>query len=278
MLIAANHPNAFLDAIVLATLFKQPVYSLTRGDVFINKFYSRLLHSLKMLPIYRLKEGADTIERNYSTFAACIDIFKKGGIVLIFSEGETTNDWRLRPLKKGTARLALTAWQDGIPLQVLPTGINYSTFRSFGKDIILNFGDIITKKDIRDKGFEGAAINELNDILYKRLPGLVYNKEQMENNSPSPAKKIMLFIPAVFGYLLHLPLLCIVNLLIRKKDDDMYDSIVLGLFFFFYPLYLFIIYIIIIMFAKATYGLLLLLAVPVMGWAYLQLRPLLKVQ
>ena len=37
LLIAANHPNSFLDAIILATLFKNPVYSLTRGDAFKGK-------------------------------------------------------------------------------------------------------------------------------------------------------------------------------------------------------------------------------------------------
>ena len=37
LLIAANHPNSFLDAIILDTLFKNTVYSLTRGDAFKGK-------------------------------------------------------------------------------------------------------------------------------------------------------------------------------------------------------------------------------------------------
>lgn len=32
LLIACNHPDSFLDAIILATLFRRPVYSLAAGS------------------------------------------------------------------------------------------------------------------------------------------------------------------------------------------------------------------------------------------------------
>ena len=93
-----------------------------------------------MLPVYRVSEGVENLEHNYTTFDACEKLFEKNKIVLIFSEGRCINEWHLRPLKKGTARLALTAWQHNIPLKVLPLGINYSSFRKFGKNMHLNFG------------------------------------------------------------------------------------------------------------------------------------------
>ena len=131
LIIASNHPNSFLDAIILATLFKSPVYSLARGDAFAGKMITKILNSFNMLPVYRVSEGVENLEQNYTTFEACQDIFKKNGIILIFSEGRCINEWHLRPLKKGTARLALAAWQQNIPLEVLPLGINYSKFRKF---------------------------------------------------------------------------------------------------------------------------------------------------
>ncbi|MGN6605245.1 MAG: 1-acyl-sn-glycerol-3-phosphate acyltransferase, partial [Ginsengibacter sp.] len=70
LLIAANHPNSFLDAIIVSTLFKQPVYSLARGDVFANGFFSKVLRSVNMLPVYRLSEGAENLGYNYVTFEA----------------------------------------------------------------------------------------------------------------------------------------------------------------------------------------------------------------
>jgi 1-acyl-sn-glycerol-3-phosphate acyltransferase len=139
LLIAANHPNSFLDAIIISTLFKKPVYSLARGDAFAGKFITKILVSLNMLPVYRMSEGVENLGLNYSTFDACKKLFKENKIVLIFSEGRCINEWHLRPLKKGTARLAVDAWENEIPLKVLPLGINYSSFRFYGKNVFLNF-------------------------------------------------------------------------------------------------------------------------------------------
>src|SRR5664279_3900589 len=165
LIIAANHPNSFLDAIIMATLFNNPVHSLARGDAFAGKNITKILTTLNMLPVYRISEGVENLEHNYSTFQACQTLFKKGKIVLIFSEGRCINEWHLRPLKKGTARLALSAWQHNIPLSILPLGINYSSFRKFGKTLHLNFGNIITKEDIRADLSSGAAVIEFNKRL-----------------------------------------------------------------------------------------------------------------
>src|SRR5215216_614897 len=131
LLLAANHPNSFLDGMILTTLFDHPVHSLARGDVFKNKWINKFLRSIQLLPVYRTSEGVENLEHNYTTFAACIEAFKKAGIVLIFSEGRCENEWHLRPLKKGTARLSISSWEKNIPLTVIPTAFNYSSFKNF---------------------------------------------------------------------------------------------------------------------------------------------------
>ena len=77
LLLAVNHPNSFLDAVILCTLFDKPVYSLARGDAFNGKLISKLLYSLKLLPVYRASEGIENLEDNYTTFEKCIKIFKQ---------------------------------------------------------------------------------------------------------------------------------------------------------------------------------------------------------
>ena len=47
LLIASNHPNSFLDAIILATLFKNPVYALARGDAFAGKLITKFTFTSK---------------------------------------------------------------------------------------------------------------------------------------------------------------------------------------------------------------------------------------
>lgn len=283
LLIAANHPSSFLDAAILATLFKHSIYSLARGDAFVNNFYKRLLFSLKMLPVYRISEGAENLEHNYTTFSACIDIFKKNGIVLIFSEGLCKNEWHLRSLKKGTARLAISAWQQGIPLKVLPLGINYSSFRIFGKNVILNFGEIITDPDSYqdEKNLpDGKAVIDFNLKLQQQLKNLVIEAEPSDKEKIKKIffiqqpliKKILFFIPAIAGLILHAPLYYPIILSIKNRANDHYDSIVVGLLFILYPIYLLVITIIVYFISGDLWALLLLILIPFTAWALLQLK------
>lgn len=283
LLIAANHPSSFLDAAILATLFKHSIYSLARGDAFVNNFYKRLLFSLKMLPVYRISEGAENLKHNYTTFSACIDIFKKNGIVLIFSEGLCKNEWHLRSLKKGTARLAISAWQQGIPLKVLPLGINYSSFRIFGKNVILNFGEIITDPDSYqdEKNLpDGKAVIDFNLKLQQQLKNLVIEAEPSDKEKIKKIlfiqqpliKKILFFIPAIAGLILHAPLYYPVILSIKNRANDHYDSIVVGLLFILYPIYLLVITIIVYFISGDLWALLLLILIPFTAWALLQLK------
>src|SRR5436189_1186540 len=174
LLLACNHPNSFLDGAILAVRFEQPLHSLARGDVFKKPLYIRLLKSLKIHPIYRTSEGHEKLNINYRTFEVCKEIFKQNGIVLIFSEGQCINEWHLRPLKKGTARIAFSAWDENIPLEVLPVGINYSSFRRFSKNVFVNFGEIITKHDFDLDHADGKRNQFFTYKLEQQLQQLVF--------------------------------------------------------------------------------------------------------
>ena len=252
ILIAANHPNSFLDAILLCSLFKRPIYSLARGDAFKNKSIHKLLLSLNMFPVYRVSEGVENMEENYKTFDECIEVFKRNGIVLIFSEGRCVNEWHLRPLKKGTARLAITAWEQGISLKVIPLGINYQSFKSFGKNIFLNFGNYISLQDVAFAKTEssGNKIQLFNTTLKLALQKLVLEIDSNDTaklqstfrQKISGTKKILLAIPAFAGFVLHAPLYIPVQKFAFKKFGkiDHYDSVTVGMLFILYPFYLII--------------------------------------
>jgi len=248
LLLAANHPNSFLDAILLCTLFKQPVYSLARGDAFKKPWTAKLLTALKMLPVYRVSEGVENMEENYTTFELCKNIFRQNGIVLIFSEGQCVNEWHLRPLKKGTARLAVSSWQEGIPLKALPVGINYQSFGKFGKQVHLNFGTPVTYDEISVKEGQGRLLQAFNNILFTQLAPLVYEIEPGDTKKlkatfhlPQPGwKKVLLWLPSLVGRCLHAPLYCYLERRVKAKraSSDHFDSLVVSLLLFSYPFYI----------------------------------------
>jgi 1-acyl-sn-glycerol-3-phosphate acyltransferase len=284
LLIAANHPNSFLDAILLCSIFKQPIYSLARGDAFKNNFVAKILRGLNMFPVYRVSEGVENLEENYKTFDECINIFKKNGIVLIFSEGKCINEWNLRPLKKGTARLAMTAWEQGIPLKIIPTGINYHSFTSFGKNVQLNFGEVISQENIAFKNEDayGTKVQTFNAALKLQLEKLVVQIKPVDENKIketfevkiSKLKKILLFIPALCAYILHALLYIPVQKFTYKKFGtiDHYDSVVVGLLFILYPFYLLLIALIVYLLWGSWWWLLVFVIFPFMAWSFVAIK------
>jgi len=247
LLLACNHPNSFLDGAILADLFEQPLHSLARGDVFKKPLYIRLLKSLKIHPIYRTSEGHENLNINYRTFEVCKEIFKQNGIVLIFSEGQCINEWHLRPLKKGTARIAFSAWDENIPLQVLPVGINYSSFRRFSKNIFINFGEVITMHDFDLNHGHGIRYQSFTNKLQQQFEQLVFEidkrdiekQKRLLERKPSAMAKIFLFIPAVIGFIIHAPFYLPIKSFTYKRtwNNDHYDAVLVSLLLFLYPLY-----------------------------------------
>lgn len=235
-----------------------------------------------MLPVYRTSEGVENMEYNYSTFEACKELFKKNGIVLIFSEGRCINEWHLRPLKKGTARLALSSWNDGIDVKILPAALNYQSFHSYDKNIHCWFGKIISREDIDGQNGFGKAVLSFNNLLQQELQPLVYEigqndlqkrKEIFEVRVPA-WKKTVLFLPALSGYLLHFPLYSTAKFFATKfgSDNDHYDSIIIAVLFLIYPLYVCLMVSLAYLFSNSLYSLLLLGFMPFCAWNYLQVK------
>ena len=282
LLIASNHPNSFLDAVILDILFEKPVWSLARGDAFINRRVTKLLHAFKLLPVYRTTEGVENLSGNYETFNECIKIFRKNGMVQIFSEGQCYNEWHLRKLKKGTARLANQSWEQGIELKVLPVGINYSSFKRFGKNVFINFGDLITKISIDQQASEGLRYQQFNSLLEGELKELVYEirKDDMRKQEElllikqSMFKRIILFIPAMIGCVGHAALYLPVNLLVRRKYENSghFDSIVTTILVFSYPFYLLLLVFIVYLLTHSLFSLALLVLMPFCAWAYVEIK------
>jgi 1-acyl-sn-glycerol-3-phosphate acyltransferase len=288
LLLACNHPNSFLDAAILAALFKEPVYSLERGDVFKKSFYKKMLKALKMFPVYRTSEGMQNLGINYDTFDECKSIFKKNGIVLIFSEAKCINEWHLRPLRKGTARLAFSSWEENIPLEVLPVGINYSSFRRFSKNVFINFGEIMTKDHFilgEPDGKKNLAFNlklkeQLHQLVFEIHKSDVQKQKRILEKKPSLSARIFLFIPAVVGWLVHAPLYVPIKNFAYKKtvSNDHYDAILVALLLFIYPVCIILLALIMVLVTNDPVFWLLIILLPFTAWAYVQLKPQLDKQ
>ncbi|MBA2330402.1 MAG: 1-acyl-sn-glycerol-3-phosphate acyltransferase [Flavisolibacter sp.] len=281
LLFAANHPNSFLDGVILTTLLEENLYSLARGDAFKKPWHKKILLWVHQLPVYRTSEGVENLGHNYTTFKACQDVFRNNGIVMIFSEGRCINEWHLRPLKKGTARLAISTWLKGIDLTVVPVGFNYSSFRNFGKNVFINFGEPLNQQLVLDHVSDGKQFFYFNEQLKNQLEVLVYeidaaDKEKLKEtfyvNQPA-LKKILLAIPALAGFIIHAPLYFSVKTITKKYfDNDHFDSVVASLLMLAYLIYLPLLCIIVSFMCRWEAGVAGLIVIPFTAWACVQLK------
>ncbi len=153
LIFAINHQNALLDALLLSVISWRNPHFLTRADVFNNTYVDKFLRGLKMLPIYRIRDGYDSIKMNDAIFEAAKKILSRGGVVGIFPEGSHSLLYKIRPLKKGVARIAFLTEESAnfdLNLQIIPIGIQYeSHFFTKGRTLI-SFGKAIKVSDYKE--------------------------------------------------------------------------------------------------------------------------------
>ncbi len=151
VVIACNHPGAFMDPGFIASLLRKPIQFTTRGDVFENPFIRVILKSIHLNPVYRIDEGFGNLNRNFETIETMTEILKKNGIILIFSEGYSALDRRLRPLRKGTARIFMQIAQEhNLDIQLYASGISYSHKTNFRKSVMYSVAKPLFLKDYLD--------------------------------------------------------------------------------------------------------------------------------
>ena len=186
LIFAINHQNALLDALLLSVISWRNPHFLTRADVFNNKYVDKFLRGLKMLPIYRIRDGYDSIKMNEAIFEATKDILLNGGVVGIFPEGSHSLKYMVRPLKKGIARIAFLAEDAAgfnLDLKIVPIGIQYeSHFLPQGRTLI-SFGKSISVADYKNSYSQNPnlGIEQLINDLRNRLRSLILNFDDTDN-------------------------------------------------------------------------------------------------
>ncbi len=174
LLVVANHPNTFMDPLVIASLLKPQVFFIANASIFSNGFTKWLFKNLNMIPIQRKHDTNKEKFDNTKIFDHCYKHLGKNGTILIFPEGTSIRARRLQTLKNGTARIALGAeatHQFGLNLKILTIGLNYSKPESFRSEVFVNVDEPIVVKDFQKlyEENETEAINRLTETIKERL-------------------------------------------------------------------------------------------------------------
>jgi len=183
LMLCSNHPNTLMDPLVTAVQRHQPIAFLAKSTFFKNPILGAIMRSGNCIPIYRRQDaegasGGPTPDQlaanNEASFGRCYDYLERGGTVMIFPEGTSVSERRLRPLKTGAARIALgtEARHDfKLGLRLVCVGTNYFDPSRFRSDVLLNVAPPIVVAEYADRYRQDpeAAADELTEEIRRRL-------------------------------------------------------------------------------------------------------------
>jgi 1-acyl-sn-glycerol-3-phosphate acyltransferase len=138
----ANHQNALLDALVVATTAPRYCHFIARADVFKSSGLARLLSLLNIRPVYRMRDGLKSIPNNKQTFTWASSVLLRNECLLFFPEGNHSLLRRVRPLSKGFTRIVAETLEKNpsLNLRIVPVGINYTDHTGFRGSVSLYYG------------------------------------------------------------------------------------------------------------------------------------------
>jgi len=174
LIFTPNHQNALMDALAVEFSFKNQFVFVARSDIFKNKFIARILYFLKMLPVYRIRDGYESLKKNEIVFKKTLDIIRNKNGFVIFPEGNHAGFRRLRALKKGFARIAFQAEEASgfsLDVKIVPVGINYSNYENIRSDLLVVFGDAFPVSEFYEayRLHPAKAYNQIKAKLAERL-------------------------------------------------------------------------------------------------------------
>lgn len=183
VVIAMNHPNAFTDPIAFSYhVFPLRLHYMARGDAFKPGFAAWVLGQIGIIPIFRIQDaGKEGLKKNNAAYDYVNRLLRKNAKVIVFAEGLCVQERRLRPLKKGVARMVFGAIETigNQNLKVIPVGVNYSKPEKFRSKVLYNVGAPISLQQYLP--------------LYKENPARAHN--EFLNDLENKMKELVIHIP-----------------------------------------------------------------------------------
>lgn len=170
-LFVANHQNTFMDGFMMVyTAGTSNPFILVRADIFKSKLAKIGLDTIKLMPIYRKRDGVNTKSQNDQIFEQCIKIFERKQVVALFPEGNHAFPRYLRPLQKGAARIAYQAETENnfnLNLSIIPLGLQYENHTDRWHDVYVHYTDALKVHDFK------ASFEKNEQATYKEITDLI---------------------------------------------------------------------------------------------------------
>ncbi len=173
ILFVANHQNAMMDPLLVATSTHKVMYFLARASAFKNKIAAKLLNAIHAIAIYRVRDKVDSKKLNEAVFNQCLDLFNQEKNILIFPEGSHSTKRQIRSLRAGFTRMTIDYLTNNPKkdLIIIPVGLNFTNTQNYAESVHIKYGKPIFSRTFfnanNQNKTKGNLINEVKKQLKK---------------------------------------------------------------------------------------------------------------
>ncbi|MBR5198958.1 MAG: 1-acyl-sn-glycerol-3-phosphate acyltransferase [Bacteroidales bacterium] len=171
VLIAPNHCNTLLDALVVLRAYKEPTVFGARADIFKKPLIAKFMYFARILPMVRQRDGLRNVLKNKDTQEIIVEILENDVRFCMFPEGTHRPKHSLQTLGKGVFRAALAANEKfgaEKPVYIVPAGLEYGDYFRYRSTSLVNIGKPINVTEfVKDLDLDNEA--QIMDALRKEL-------------------------------------------------------------------------------------------------------------
>ena len=178
LVFGVNHSNTLMDALVLLSADNIKKVFIARGDIFKNPVVAKILNFLRILPIFRIRNGVAAVRQNDDSLNKAVDVIHDHVDLYLFPEGTHRTKHSLMRMGKGLFHIAVDAnkqFGDKSPIYIIPTAIEYGDYFRYRSTAMINFGQPINVTEFfknTTEENEAANINVLKDQLHDEISKL----------------------------------------------------------------------------------------------------------
>ena len=180
IIIGCNHTSALLDPLVILRAMNRATVFMTRADIFRKPLLQKVFTFLKMLPIFRIRDGYAAVKQNEEIITKCGDVLQHGLPLALFPEATHRPKHSLMGLSKGIFHIALEAnrrFGHERPVYIVPMGLEYGRYFRYRSTVVATYGEAINVtefvKRYENEVTPARLLAMLREELSSRMKGLI---------------------------------------------------------------------------------------------------------
>ena len=180
VIIGCNHTSALLDPLVILRAMNRATVFMTRADIFRKPLLQKVFTFLKMLPIFRIRDGYAAVKQNEEIITKCGDVLQHGLPLALFPEATHRPKHSLMGLSKGIFHIALEAnkrFGHERPVYIVPMGLEYGRYFRYRSTVVATYGEAINVtefvKRYENEVTPARLLAMLREELSSRMKGLI---------------------------------------------------------------------------------------------------------